>query len=53
MLKKADRTEILALKTNDAPAPPMPTVYGAGGTDGNYAPFIPRSTPKNGEADGL
>jgi general secretion pathway protein N len=56
-LKKADRTEILALKANDAPRGPsvLPTAtaIGAGPADGSYAPFIPRSTPKNGEADGL
>ncbi len=56
-LKKADRTEILALKANDAPpGPPVlptATAIGAGPTDGSYAPFIPRSTPKNGEPDGL
>jgi general secretion pathway protein N len=56
-LKKADRTEVLALKANDAPlGPPVlptATAIGAGPTDGSYAPFIPRSTPKNGEADGL
>jgi hypothetical protein len=23
------------------------------GTDGSYVPFVPRSTPKNGEPDGL
>jgi general secretion pathway protein N len=56
-LKKADRTETLALRANDAPAGPpvLPTAtaIGAGPTDGSYAPFIPRSTPKNGESDGL
>jgi general secretion pathway protein N len=54
-LKKADRTEILALKANDAPPGPpvLPTAIGAGPTDGSYAPFVPRSTPNNGEADGL
>jgi len=56
--KKADRTEVLALKRLDgaagisgvsaAPGPVVPA--GAGGT---YAPFVPRSTPKNGESDGL
>ena len=56
-LQKAERTEILELKANDpargAPAIPTSTAIGAGATDGNYAPFIPRSTPKNGESDGL
>lgn len=32
---------------------PSPVVTGAGVMDSNYAPFTPRSTPKNGEADGL
>ena len=56
MLKKADRTETLALKGTDAPPGPpvlpMPTAIG-GAADGSYAPFVPRSTPKNGEPDGL
>lgn len=54
-LKKADRTEILALKSGEATAPvlPTPTAIGAGATDTTYAPFVPRSTPKNGESDGL
>ena len=30
--------------------PPMPV---AGAVDGSYAPFVPRHTPKHGEADGL
>jgi hypothetical protein len=33
--------------------PVMPTAIGAGPSDNSYAPFIPRSTPKNGESDGL
>ena len=54
-LKKADRTEILGLKSGEATAPvlPAPTAIGAGATDTTYAPFVPRSTPKNGESDGL
>jgi general secretion pathway protein N len=36
-----------------APTLPMPTAIGAGVMDTNYAPFTPRSTPKNGESDGL
>ena len=54
-LKKADRTEILALKSGEASAPvlPAPTAIGAGPTDTSYVPFTPRSTPKNGESDGL
>jgi general secretion pathway protein N len=58
-LTKDDRTEVLVLQREEAPAsrssvsglpPPTPV---AGSTDGAYAPFIPRSTPKNGESDGL
>lgn len=54
-LKKADRTEILGLKSGEAAPPvlPVPTAIGAGATDTTYAPFVPRSTPKNGESDGL
>jgi general secretion pathway protein N len=64
MLKQAERTEILALPGPDdrAGSPASPVVSGvasapdlalpaAGGTF--FAPFVPRSTPKNGEADGL
>jgi general secretion pathway protein N len=58
--KKADRTEVLALQRQDGPAgiaglPGAPGLVlpAAGGTDGSYAPFIPRSTPKHGETDGL
>ena len=52
-LKKADRTEILGLKAVEgAPFLPAPTAIGAGPIDPT-APFIPRSTPKNGEHDGL
>jgi general secretion pathway protein N len=58
-LKKADQTEVLALQRQDGPGspgipgmpPPMPAA--AGGVAGSYAPFVPRSTPKNGESDGL
>jgi general secretion pathway protein N len=63
-LKKADRVEVLVLQRPDGPpgpaaGPGLPIqpaqVYQpaqpAGGVD--YAPFIPRSTPKNGESDGL
>ena len=44
----------------DAPAgnaltgePSMPTIPVAGATNGSYAPFTPRHTPKNGESDVL
>jgi general secretion pathway protein N len=63
-LKQADRTEVLVLARADAspvagpsglvvpglPTPPIPAVSGSGSS---YVPFTPRSTPKNGEADGL
>ena len=60
-LKKADRTEVLALPRPDSPAngPGATSVAGglvvpaAGGFDTSYAPFVPRSTPRNGEPDGL
>jgi general secretion pathway protein N len=61
-LKKAEQTEVLTLQRPDGPGspgipsipgvpPPMPAMAGA--ADGSYAPFVPRSTPKNGESDGL
>jgi general secretion pathway protein N len=64
-LKKAEQTEVLVLARPDGPvAPGIPGVPGVpgvpaampaaiGAADGSYAPFVPRSTPKNGEADGL
>ena len=59
-LKKADQTEVLALQraavaagAPGIPVAPVPAVPAAGGTDTSYAPFVPRSTPKNGESDGL
>jgi general secretion pathway protein N len=59
ILKKDDQTEVLALQRSDGPTSPgipsmpapMPTVVG--GVPGSYAPFVPRSTPQNGESDGL
>jgi len=58
--KKADRTEVLALQRQEGPAgaqggaPAIPTPQAvSGAADGAYAPFTPRSTPKNGESDGL
>ena len=54
MLKKDDRTEILGLKAADgASTLPAPTAIGASVTGTSFAPFVPRSTPKNGESDGL
>jgi general secretion pathway protein N len=61
-LKKADRSETLVLQRQEgtAAAPgvpgaaaPGPIVPAAGAFDTSYAPFTPRSTPKNGESDGL
>jgi general secretion pathway protein N len=58
-LKKADQTEVLALQRQDGPGSPgipgMPPQLPAAvaGVPGSYAPFVPRSTPKNGESDGL
>lgn len=55
--KRDDRTEVLALRRQDPPvsAPAAPgLVLPAGGAPGtSFAPFVPRSTPKNGESDGL
>ena len=58
-LTRDDRTEVLVLQRPDSPAAP-PAIPGvpqpipaAGGMDGSYVPFVPRSTPKNGESDGL
>jgi general secretion pathway protein N len=51
-LKKADRTEVIAFQRPDGSAGASgPTA--TGGVDLSYAPFTPRSTPKNGAADGL
>jgi len=59
-LKKADRSEVLALQRQEGPAGiagvapiPGPAAPAAGGVDVSYAPFTPRSTPRNGESDGL
>jgi general secretion pathway protein N len=56
-LKKADQTETVVLQRQDVPAG-VATTPGVPGLTvpasvGSYAPFIPRSTPKNGEPDGL
>jgi general secretion pathway protein N len=62
-LKKADQTETLGILRQETqggipagipaaiPGPAPATV--SGGLDTSYAPFVPRSTPKNGESDGL
>jgi general secretion pathway protein N len=59
-LKKANQTEVLVLQRQDGPAgspgiPGLPPALPAAvsGVPGSYAPFVPRSTPKNGESDGL
>lgn len=63
-LKQGDRSEVLALQRPDAAAtsanPPAAVSAEAGGkltmpTTANtaFAPFVPRATPKNGEAGGL
>ena len=59
-LRKAGRTEVLALKRQDgpaavadAPASPGLVVPAAAGGNTSYAPFLPRATPKFGESDGL
>jgi general secretion pathway protein N len=58
--RKADRTEVLALKGQDAAlaaaagAPAAPgLVVPAAGLNTSFTPFVPRSTPKHGESDGL
>jgi general secretion pathway protein N len=55
-LKKDDRTETIGLKAMEGqpatPGLPPPSAIGAAPV-GSYAPFTPRSTPKNGESDGL
>jgi general secretion pathway protein N len=58
-LRKADRSETIEMKATDvpvqgsAPVLPVATPKSIGTLDTNYAPFTPRSTPKNGESDGL
>ncbi len=49
----------IAWQNNRDPVKPAPSgnplwsVPVSGGFDTSYAPFVPRSTPKNGESDGL
>jgi general secretion pathway protein N len=55
-LKRADRSEVLVLRTAVGPAAAggetaMPVPQSLAGVPD--APFVPRSTPKNGESDGL
>lgn len=58
--KKADQTEVLALQRSDvspalaaSPRFPVQPAQAVGAAGMSFAPFIPRSTPKNGESDGL
>lgn len=57
--KQGERSEVLALRRPDAAAPAGPPTDGAGKltvpgpADPSFSPFVPRSTPKNGESDGL
>jgi general secretion pathway protein N len=57
--KKADQIETFGIQRQEAPGAgvPMPASAVAppvsGGFDTSYAPFVPRSMPKNGESDGL
>jgi len=62
MLEKADRVEVLVLKGPDVSRGgwvpglavlPAQTTIGGTTTNASYAPYVPRSTPKNGESDGL
>jgi general secretion pathway protein N len=50
MFKKADRKRPDGRAGIAAPGLVVPA---AGGGSASYAPFVPRSTPKNGEPDGL
>jgi general secretion pathway protein N len=65
-LKKAEQTEVLVLQRPDTSAAPVPGIAASSGAAGlpalpaqtmiggtGFAPFVPRSTPKNGEPDGL
>ncbi len=58
-LKKDEQTETLVLQRPGDPtaSPGIPSIPlpmpAAAGAVGSYAPFVPRSTPKNGESDGL
>jgi general secretion pathway protein N len=61
-LKKADQSEVLGLQrqvaarvpgTPTVPVAPVPIIPAAAGFNTPYAPFVPRSTPKNGQSDGL
>jgi general secretion pathway protein N len=54
ILKKADQVEVLVLqRPNGSPGAAPSLELPAQAASGTDAPFIPRSTPKSGEADGL
>ncbi|WP_426419420.1 hypothetical protein [Bradyrhizobium genosp. A] len=59
-LKQGDRSEVLALQRLDGSSGPATGPAESGGkptmpttASTSFAPFVPRATPKNGEADGL
>jgi len=62
-IKKADQSEVLGLQrqvgaarvpgTPTVPVAPVPIIPAAAGFNTPYSPFVPRSTPKNGQSDGL
>jgi general secretion pathway protein N len=57
-LKKAELTEVITLQRLEGPVAPgipgvPPTMPAAVAGGDGYTPFVPRSTPKNGESDGL
>jgi general secretion pathway protein N len=56
--KQGERSEVLALQRPDAAAPAGPSADAGGrptmpDPPHPFSPFAPRSTPKNGESDGL
>jgi general secretion pathway protein N len=57
--KQGERSEVLVLQRSDAAAPAGPPADAGGKltmpgpADPSFSPFVPRSTPKNGESDGL
>lgn len=52
-LKSAERTEVLVLQRAESPSAPALPAALPGPVGVANAPFVPRSAPKNGEADGL
>ena len=54
-LQRDARTETLSLRRTEAPGAALPLSPDPPAANGgtSYAPFVPRSTPKNGESDGL